>query len=261
MMKSRFRGLAVLIVVFITAIDLQPATQGGNSQQYASFRALFKTGRFKPIFLTSEAPASGPELNGSELAFINSKIPSPPAFLIGPFEPVATFPFADKLDAYVVRGPSELNDINISLIIIRDDGQLMDIQLIAGRKGDEGFYDEHFGWIRDLNGDGVPDLLISEQLARPSKDLSYDEFEARPLRQKTWNGRRFVPSAFPIPPQLKNMMQEDLGYFRLHQIQRWDSDPLNKSAAIRSYELWIKTYPGHSQMTEVRSRLQQLRKN
>jgi hypothetical protein len=174
---------------------------------------------------------------------------------------VAAFPFADKLDAYLVRGESELNDRNVSVIIFREDGQLMDIQLIAGRKGDEGYYDEHFGWIRDLNGDGVPDLLISEQLASPSKDSSYDEYKTQPLRQKTWNGRRFLPSGFSISPQVRILIQEDLGSFRLQQFRRWDSDPRSRSAAIQSYELWIKAYPGHSQMAAARSRLQQLGQN
>jgi hypothetical protein len=260
--RFEFAMVFLLLVTPIIAKDPALAGQNGDSPQYASFRALFRPARFKPIFLSAETPANGMTLDGTALAFFNSRIPSPqPPFLIPPFEPVSAFSFADKLEAFLVRGSSELNDKNISLVIFREDGQLMDIQLIAGRKGDEGYYDEQFGWIRDLNNDGVPDLLIGEQLARPSKDSSYDEFESRPLRQKTWNGRRFVVSRFPISPQTTSAIQEDLGTFRLQQFQRWDSDPRSRSAAIHSYELWIKTYPGHSQMAKARSKLQQFQKN
>jgi hypothetical protein len=94
---------------------------------------------------------------------------------------------------------------------------------------------------------------------RASKDYSSAEYDDRPLQQKAWNGNRFVTSNFPITAQLKTLIKEDVGSFRLEQFHHWDSDPRSRDAAIQSYELWIKMYPGHSQMATARSKLQQLR--
>ena len=259
--KHPMFGLMAVLVVSSVASRFQSVAQTNEVPGYVAFRTAFKRAAFKPIFITSQTASSGSPLEGPALVFLISRVGNPPPpFLIGPFEPVAAFPFADKLDGYLIRGSSELNDRNISLVIIRSDGVLKDVQLVAGRKGDEGYYDEHFGWIRDLNGDAVPDLLIREQFAKPSKDESYDVYEERPLRQKTWDGNRFVNSQFPITAPIRSLTDENLGTFRLEQFRRWDSDPRASSAAIHSYEIWIRTYPGHSQMAAARSRLDQLRR-
>ena len=253
-------GFAMFAILVWIVNAPEGAAQARTFQQYESFRAAFKRAPFKPMFLTWETATSDPVLEGLALQFVTSKLPNfPPAFLNGPFEPIAAFHLEDKLDAYLIRGRSELNDFNVSLAIVRNDGQFMHIELVAGRKGDEGFYEEQFGWIRDLNGDGVPDLLTGKQFAKPSKDYSYAEYDDRPLQQKAWNGNRFVTSNFPITAQLKTLTKEDVGSFRLEQFHHWDSDPRSRDAAIQSYQLWIKMYPGHSQMATVRSRLQQLR--
>ena len=253
-------GFAMLAILVWIANAPEVTAQARTLQQYESFRAAFKSTPFKPMFVTWETATSDTVLEGPALQFVTSRLPnSPPAFLNGPFEPMAAFPLQDKLDAYLIRGRSELNDFNVSLAIVRNDGQVMHIELVAGRKGDEGFYEEQFGWIRDLNGDGVPDLLTSKQFAKPSKDYSSAEYDARPLQQKAWNGNRFVTSNFPITAQLKRLTEEDVGSFRLQQFHHWDSDPRYRNAAIQSYELWIKMYPGHPQMAAARSKLQQLR--
>jgi hypothetical protein len=254
-------GLTAVFAILSVASRFQAGVQTGEVPGYVAFRSAFKRAAFRPIFITSETTSNGPALEGPALEFLNSRVGSPPPpFLIGPFEPVAAFPFANQLHGYLIRGSSELNESNISLVVIRNDGVLKDVQLAAGRKGDEGYYDEHFGWIRDLNGDAVPDLLIREQFAKLSSDASYEEYEERPLRQKTWNGNRFVNSNFPITAPIRKLTDENLGTFRLEQFRRWDSDPRGHSAAIHSYEIWIRMYPGHSQMTAARSRLDQLRR-
>jgi len=254
------RGFTMLAILLWMADAPEANAQARTFQQYESFRAAFKKAPFKPMFLTWETATSVPVLEALALQFVTSRLPnSPPAFLNAPFEPIAAFSLEGTLDAYLIRGRSELNDFNVSLAIVGNDGQLMHIELVAGRKGDEGFYEEQFGWIRDLNSDGVPDLLTSKQFTKLSKDSSHLEYDSRPLQQKAWNGNQFVASNFPITAQLKTLTEENVGSFRLEQFHHWDSDPRSRNAAIQSYELWIKMYPGHSQMATARSKLQQLR--
>jgi len=260
-MKALRRLVYALIIFSMAALSLKigAAPQDGASG-YNAFRKAFHQIELKPMYLTFETRAEGPALQGTTADFLMLKTrKAKPAFFNGPFEPVAEFRFAKNLDAFLIKGPSELNDRNISLVIFRDGGQLMDIVLVAGRKGDEGYYDEQFGWIRDLNGDGIPELLLDEQLARLSQDASYEEYLIKPLRQKSWNGERMVSSKYPVTKEILKVIEENVGTFRLEWLQSWTSDPRARSAAIHSYENWIKLYPSHSQIAIARSRLQELR--
>jgi len=258
--RHRITACSVVIIATLGLLTLRTTSAQQAANAYTAFKALFKPADIKSLFVDPTMPAAGPALRGPSLKFLPQDWQEKAAtYRDVAYEPVMTFPFDPDHDAYLVLTPSLLNGKNVNLLVFSSGGTLVSAEIIAGEYGDEGNYATTFGWIRDLNGDHQLDLLLREQQLALHEDNSTQLYAADKLNCKLWNGTSFKNAALPNKSQLKKETDEAVGNFRLDRIKLWASDPRTGKFAIKTYEIWLKTYPGNSHVTEIKKTVQQLR--
>jgi len=254
------RWFLLSVVVIVAAASPIVSIQAKPAASYQEFQALFEWREFKPLFFSPETETKTAPIGGDALSFLPADWQAEvKLYANSPYQPITAFHFSKDLDAYVILGPSELNGRKVHLLIMNSRGSLIAKEVLASLAGDEGFYRIQFGWLRDLNGDNQPDIVVRVHKTTEAGDGA-KEFAGNIISAKTWNGRGFASYTPASVGKLIRETDEDTGSYWLERYRQWDSDPRMKDGAVRAYRQWLSAFPNHSRVAEAKARVVELKK-
>jgi hypothetical protein len=249
-----FRHFLFLAAFIVTAVSPMSSTHARPVANYNEFQALFEWKEFQPLFFSPEMETTTAPIEGDALSFLPTDWQG-----TSPYQPILAFHFNQELDAYVILGPSELNGKKVNLLVMNSSGRILAKEVVSALAGDEGFYRIQFGWLRDLNGDHQPDLVIRVHKTTEAGDGA-KEFARNIVSAKVWNGRGFASYTPASVGKLIRETDEDTGSYWLQRYRQWNSDSRMRDGAVLAYRQWLAAFPNHSRVAEAKARLAELRK-
>jgi len=245
----------LIVFTCIIAVASPMASRHANPvANFKEFQALFEWKEFQPLFFSPETESKTAPIDGDAVSFLPADWHGTPSY-----QPIMAFHFNEKLDAYIILGPSELNGKKVNLLVMNSSGSIIAKEVVSALAGDEGFYRIQFGWLRDLNGDKQPDMVIRVHKTTDVGDGA-KEFARNIVIAKVWNGRRFESYTPASVGKLIRETDEDTGTYWLQRYRQWDSNPRVKDVAILAYRQWLAAFPNHSGVAQAKARLAELRK-